>query len=103
MQDNSIVYDGFTLKSMWSLNSKLKTNTEYLNLKKARYYWSANTSLLYLSIKNELSAENLAVVARFATPETLVQFTGQIMEWKWGPHQANHDVSVIMKYFQAGT
>lgn len=101
--DKSQVYDGYNIAFLWSLTTELKNNSDYINMFDARYYWSKNNTLLYLSIKNSLSDNNLARIATYAAPTTNIDFRGQIKRIAGTLNASTTSIRVLFKHFAAGT
>lgn len=76
-QGESFGFKPFIKKVDWRLvGAKITNETDYLNLKKAIGSWEAASTMLYLSVTNEWSTNNHAVMGTYAAPTTLSQVTG---------------------------
>ena len=102
-QDTSVVLDGFILKILWSLTTELANNSDFLNMFKARYYWSKNNTLLYLWVQNELSANNLARIATYVAPETNISFRGQLKRIAGILGSGSTSIRVLFKHYAEAT
>lgn len=83
---------GFILNMQYIFDGvPILTYTNHANLRKALFYWSKNTSLLYLTIKPDgYATNNIAVAATFAAPETLIGFTGRIYDYVESEQKSNN-------------
>jgi hypothetical protein len=81
-------------------NISITNNTDWQNLLKALHYWEKNSTKLYLSVQNEW-ASNLALTGTYATPTTLVQFTGKLQNLRDLVYPNEVVVNVEMVYINA--
>ena len=92
--------NAFEIDEEWKFRDvPISTWTNYSNLRKALAYWSVNNTRLYLSITPAGWANNIAVVSRYDTPTTLVQFTGKLRNFrKYNIMDSQMMVSIDMYY-----
>lgn len=71
---------GYTLNSVYALETTIDNDADYENVQKMLNYWEAHNTFLYLDIQNEWNV-NLAKYGTYAAPTTLVQMRGKLADY----------------------